>query len=141
MQALIDSIETSVTIKLFKNKKDSSYDHIFNSELVMFKMSECDNLENFNPKRLSQDPYPEQNRPRGQRNLNSVIHHREVIKSTGHVEPIWIALKDGEYTLLDGAHRIVATFLEGKSEFPAYIVKVSKSNNNSTGGTRKNRKN
>jgi len=48
-------------------------------------MSECDNLENFNPKRLSQDPYPEQNRPRGQANLNSVIHHREVIKSTGHV--------------------------------------------------------
>jgi hypothetical protein len=136
MQRLIDSVETSVNIKLFKNKKDSSYDHIFNSELVMFKISDCDNLENFNPPRLSQDPFPVENRPRGQKNLNSVIYHRDVIKSTGQVEPVWIALKDGEYTLLDGVHRIVATFLEGKSEFPAYIVKVSKANNN-TGGSRK----
>jgi len=45
-----------------------------------------------------------------------------MINNQGHTTPIWIALKNGEYKLLDGAHRIVATHLEKKETIPAYII-------------------
>jgi ParB-like chromosome segregation protein Spo0J len=88
----------------------------------MFPLSELNILHNFDTNRLSDNPYPEENRPRGQADLDSVVHHRQTIKQQGHIEPIWVASKRGTYTLLDGAHRIVATYLEGKRKIPAYIV-------------------
>jgi hypothetical protein len=39
-------------------------------------------------------------------------------------DPIWIAYKGGDFTLLDGAHRIVATYLENKRTILAYVVRV-----------------
>ena len=54
-----DSIETSVTLKLFKNKQESAYAHIYKSTYVMFPMSKCKELDNFNAElRLSDTPYP-----------------------------------------------------------------------------------
>jgi len=122
MDALRDSIRTSVKTKVFSSVKTSSYSHIFESKLVDFQVSKCRNLHNFNPDRLSKDPYPKEDRPRGQDDLDSVLHHRRTIRREGETEPIWIALKDGEYTLLDGAHRIVATYLENKRTIPAHVV-------------------
>ena len=122
MDALRDSIRTSVKTKVFSSVKTSSYSHIFESKLVDFQVSKCRNLGNFNPARLSKDPYPKEDRPRGQDDLDSVLHHRRTIRREGETEPIWIALKDGEYTLLDGAHRIVATYLENKRTIPAHVV-------------------
>ena len=122
MDALRDSIRTSVKTKVFSSVKTSSYSHIFESKLVDFQVSKCRNLHNFNPDRLSKDPYPKEDRPRGQDDLDSVLHHRRTIRRDGETEPIWIALKDGEYTLLDGAHRIVATYLENKRTIPAHVV-------------------
>ena len=122
MDALRDSIRTSVKTKVFSSVKTSSYSHIFESKLVDFQISKCRNLHNFNPDRLSKDPYPKEDRPRGQDDLDSVLHHRRTIRREGETEPIWIALKDGEYTLLDGAHRIVATYLENKRTIPAHVV-------------------
>lgn len=87
-------------------------------------MSQCRNLHNFNPARLSEDPYPKEDRPRGQKDLDSVLHHRRMIRQQGHTEPIWIVLKKGEYTLLDGAHRIVSTYLENKRTIPTYIIEI-----------------
>lgn len=122
MDALRDSIRTSVKTKVFSSVKTASYSHIFESKLVDFQLSKCRNLGNFNPARLSKDPYPKEDRPRGQDDLDSVLHHRRTIRREGETEPIWIALKDGEYTLLDGAHRIVATYLENKRTIPAHVV-------------------
>ena len=122
MDALRDSIRTSVKTKVFSSVKTSSYSHIFESKLVDFQVSKCRNLHNFNPDRLSKDPYPKEDRPRGQDDLDSVLHHRRTIRREGETDPIWIALKDGEYTLLDGAHRIVATYLENKRTIPAHVV-------------------
>ena len=122
MDALRDSIRTSVKTKVFSSVKTSSYSLIFESKLVDFQVSKCRNLHNFNPDRLSKDPYPKEDRPRGQDDLDSVLHHRRTIRREGETEPIWIALKDGEYTLLDGAHRIVATYLENKRTIPAHVV-------------------
>jgi hypothetical protein len=119
-----DSVETSVSIKLFSSLNVSSYYHVFKSKLVRFPLSKCRELRNFDPARLSEDPYPEEDRPRGQNDLESVLHHRRIIRQHGHTEPIWIALKKGDYTLLDGAHRIVSTYLENKRTIPAYMIDI-----------------
>lgn len=119
-----DSVETSVNIKLFSSLKTSSYYHIFKSKMIRFPLSKCRELNNFNPDRLSKDPYPKEDRPRGQKDLESVSHHRRIIGQKGDTQPIWIALKKREYTLLDGAHRIIATYLENKRSIPAYIVDI-----------------
>jgi len=124
LQNMKDSVETSVSIKLFSSLNISSYYHIFKSKLVRFPLSKCRELHNFNPARLSKDPYPKEDRPRGQKDLESVLHHRRIIRQHGHTEPIWIALKKGEYTLLDGAHRIVSTYLENKRTIPTYIIDI-----------------
>lgn len=124
LQNIKDSVETSVTLKLFSSLKISSYNHIFNSTLSKFPLSKCKDLNNFNPNRLSKDPYPEEDRPRGQKDLDSVIYHRSIIRRQGQTEPIWIVLKEGNYILLDGAHRIVSTYLENKRSIPAFILEI-----------------
>ena len=124
LQSIQDSVETSVSIKLFSSLKLSSYYHIFNSKLIQFQLSQCRELNNFDSDRLSKDPYPEADRPRGQKDLDSVLYHRRIIRKEGHTEPIWIVFKKGEYTLLDGAHRIIATYLEKKRTIPTYIIEI-----------------
>ena len=124
LQDIRDSVETSVSMKIFSSLKVASYNHIFNSEFTMFPLANCRDLENFNPARLSKIPYPEDDRPRGQKDLDSVAHHRRVIRKEGHTEPIWLVLNKGKYTLLDGAHRIVSTYLENKRGIPSYIIRV-----------------
>ena len=122
LQTIKDSVETSVSIKLFSSLKISSYYHIFKSKFIRLPMSQCRNLDNFNPARLSEDPYPKEDRPRGQKDLDSIVYHRRMIRKQGHTEPIWIVLKNGKYTLLDGAHRIVSTYLENKRTIPSYVI-------------------
>ena len=122
MDTLQDSVDTSVTLKLFKTKKASLDYHINHSKLVRFPLSALKILENFDTNRLSSNPYPKENRPRGQADLDSVVYHRQAIKQEGDTEPIWVVFKKGTYTLLDGAHRIVAAYLEHKRTIPAYIV-------------------
>jgi len=124
IQSMIDSAETSVSLKLFSDLKEASYAHIFNTKYTTFLISQCEDLENFNPLRLTEEPYPVENRPRGQKDLDSVIYHREKIKENGITDAIWLAYKDGQYILLDGAHRIAATNLEKKTTIPAFIVFV-----------------
>lgn len=125
LQTIKDSVETSVSIKLFSSLKISSYYHIFKSKFIRLPMSQCRNLDNFNPARLSNNPYPEDDRPRGQKDLDSIVYHRRMIRKQGHTEPIWIALKNGKYTLLDGAHRIVSTYLENKRTIPSYVIHIN----------------
>jgi ParB-like chromosome segregation protein Spo0J len=95
----------------------------------LFPIANCAELDNFNPARLSNNPYPKENRPRGKKDLESVLYSRKIIQKEGQTEPIWIALKKGNYTLLDGAHRIVATYLEKKETIPAYIIDMDSPNN------------
>ena len=124
MQSLKDSVETSLMLKLFSSEKIASYYHIYNSSFGKFSISKCKKLLNFNPDRLSQNPYPKNDRPRGQKDLESVLYHRKIIRKNKNTEPIWIVYKKGKYILLDGAHRIVATYLEKKNNINAYIITV-----------------
>ena len=118
------SVDTSVDMKLFSTRKSSVYYHIFHSSYVKFPLSQLKTVDNFDIKRLSNNPYPTEDRPRGQADLDSVLHHRRIIRQQGDTEPIWIVLKKENYTLLDGAHRIIATYLEHKRTIPAYIIHV-----------------
>ena len=123
MNTLKDSVMTSVALKIFSSEETASRAHIFKSTFTVLKKSLWNDLKNFNPDRLSNAPY--KNKPRGENNMKSVNYHKKQIQQYGQTSPIWVA-KDGKtLTLLDGAHRLVATYLAGKSEIPAFIVDLS----------------
>ena len=122
-----DSIETSVTIKLFKTTAEAILAHIQNSKLVKFPLSKFKNINNFNPNRLQKSAvkaYPLEDRPRGNSDINSVKFYQKQLKENKYIQPIWIFKKDKKYTLLDGAHRIVATFTEGNQYIFAYVISI-----------------
>ena len=48
-----------------------------------------------------------------------------MISKLGHTEPVWIALKDNHYILLDGVHRIVATYLDNKQHVHSFIIQIN----------------
>jgi hypothetical protein len=122
---LHDSIQTSVSMKLFKSINESSLAHIFNSKLVKINLSLCKNIVNFNSNRLqntAEEAYPIDNRPRGDSDINSVFFHQKQIQNGESLEPIWIIVRDNNYILLDGAHRIVASYIEKKPILYSYII-------------------
>jgi hypothetical protein len=123
MDTLKDSVMTSVALKIFSSEETASRAHIFKSTFTVLDKSLWNDLKNFNPDRLSNAPY--KNKPRGENNMKSVNYHKKQIETYGQTSPIWLAKKEGTYTLLDGAHRLVATYLAGKSEIPAFIVDLS----------------
>ena len=126
---LVDSIGTSLLIGLFPDEEAATRAHVLQTveatlPITMFKACKVDNL---NPARLSENPYPVENRPRGKADLASVAHHRRTIRSKGRVtSPVWLAKKDGKYIMLDGVHRVVATYLEKKRTIPAYVVRLTR---------------
>jgi hypothetical protein len=123
MNTLKDSVVTSVRIGIFRSEESASHAHIFKSTFTVLDKSSWNDLQNFNPDRLSTTPYP--NKPRGENNMKSVNYHKKQIQEYGHTSPIWVAKQGDILTLLDGAHRLVATYLAGKTEIPAFIVDLS----------------
>lgn len=120
-----DSVETSVSMKLFNSKEEATIKHIYNSKLTQLPLTKFKNINNFNPQRLQKsatDSYPLHNRPRGIKDINSVKYYQKLIKNKSNIPPIWILKKNNTYTLLDGAHRIVASFIENEKYIPAYII-------------------
>jgi hypothetical protein len=100
--------------------------HIFNSELISFPLSKCQKLENFNPERLQPSAikaYPIHNRPRGNKDISSVKYYQKLIKNKIDITPIWIIKKNNKYILLDGVHRIVASYIENKNNIQTYLIK------------------
>jgi len=115
ISVMIDSVETSVTMKIFKNKKDASFAHIFKSKLLKMPLSIFKDVDNFNPDRLQKSAikaYPLNDRPRGNSDISSVKYYQKQIQ------------QNKKYILLDGAHRIVASYIEGIQEIYAYIINV-----------------
>jgi hypothetical protein len=124
-----DSVSTSVNIKLFENKQDSRLAHILKSKLVEIPLSMFANndIENFNSDRLKDSAvkaYPLDDRPRGNVDISSVEYHQSQIKQQSDIDPIWLVYKNKKYLLLDGAHRIVASYIEGAEFIRAYVIYV-----------------
>jgi len=127
IQVLHDSIATSVSMKIFKTKEEATIKHIFNSKLISFSLSKCKKLDNFNPERLQMSAvkaYPLDNRPRGDKDISSVKYYQKLIKNKLDIQPIWIIKKNNNYTLLDGAHRIVASYIENKEYITTYLIDI-----------------
>ena len=78
-----DSVDTSVSMKIFRNRRDASFAHIFTSKLVKIPLSIFKNIDNFDPIRLQKSSvkaYPVNNRPRGHSDISSVKYYQKQIK-------------------------------------------------------------
>ena len=122
-----DSISTSVSMKLFETRKAARLAHILKTKLLEISLSVFENngVENFNSDRLKETvarAYPEENRPRGIFDITSVEYHQTRIKQQAGIKPIWLLYKNKKYILLDGAHRIVASYIERAECICAYII-------------------
>ena len=120
-----DSVETSVSMKFFKNHQESSFAHIFKSKLVKIPLSTFKDVDNFDPNRLQNTAvkaYPVNNRPRNNDDLTSVKYYQKQINKKKEITPIWMIQLNKKYILLDGAHRIVASYIENKKYIKAYVI-------------------
>jgi hypothetical protein len=120
-----DSIDTSISMKIYKNREDSLYAHIFKSKLIKLPLTTFINVYNFDTARLNKSAtkaYPINNRPRGNNDIKSVRYYQKKIKQKKEIPPIWMIQKNDKYTLLDGAHRICASYIENKKYINAYII-------------------
>ena len=124
---LQDSIDTAVSMKIFKNREDASLAHIFQSKLDKISLSifkDTNKVENFDPNRLqltAEDAYPLP-RPRGDKDISSVKFYQSQIQQQREIIPIWLIQQNNKYILLDGAHRIVASYIEDVKHINAYII-------------------
>ena len=112
-------------MKIFKNKEESAFAHIFKSNLVKIPLSIFENIDNFNPNRLQKSAikaYPLNNRPRGNKDISSVKYYQKQIQQKKNIIPIWLIYKNDKYILLDGAHRIVASYIENSKYINSYII-------------------
>jgi hypothetical protein len=115
-------------MKIFKNNQDALYAHIFNSKLVKIPLTifKNFNVDNFNSDRLQKSAvkaYPLNNRPRGIQDISSVKYYQKQIQQQKEITPIWMVQKNKKYILLDGAHRIVASYIEDTSIY-AQIINI-----------------
>ena len=134
-----DSIDTSIDMKIFKNRDESSFAHIFKSKLVKIPLSTFKNVDNFNPDRLQKSAvkaYPVKDRPRCNNDISSVKYYQKQIQQKKDITPIWIIQRtilrnvsvikqpNKTYILLDGAHRIVAHYIEEEKYIYAYLINI-----------------
>ena len=133
-----DSVKTSVYMKLFSSEQDALVAHAFaaasSSKIQHIPLAtfSFQNVINFDSDRLrnsAEAAYPPHNRPRGHRDVCSVNYHVDQLSCNHSVElsPIWLLKThssdaDEKYTLLDGAHRIVASYIEKILHIPAYVI-------------------
>jgi hypothetical protein len=126
---LQDSIDTSVSMKIFTNKEDATMAHIFKSKLIKIPLTIFKNVDNFDPDRLkmsAEEAYPLPNgRPRGDKDISSVKFYQTQIQQKQDITPIWLIQQNNKYILLDGAHRIVASYIEDNKYINTYIIQNS----------------
>jgi hypothetical protein len=128
MSSIVDSIDTSISMKIFKNREESAFSHIFNSKLVkiplhIFKNDSIDNFDSVRLQKSAIKAYPLNNRPRGNKDVSSVKYYQKQIQQKKEITPVWMIQKNKKYILLDGAHRIVASFIEDIPVY-AYIITI-----------------
>ena len=121
-----DAAATAVTVGLFPDRASASEAFLFMSSLEKLSIREFGEgkYENFNPARLSEDPYPPHNRPRGKADLASVAFHRRVLRKGGELAAVVVLeRRDGSRYTLDGVHRVVAAFLEKRKHVMGIVIK------------------
>jgi len=78
----------------------------------------------FDPNRLKKaiNAYPVNDRPRCSSDITCVKYYQKQIKQKKEISPIWMIQINKKYILLDGAHRIVASYILGKKNINAYVI-------------------
>jgi hypothetical protein len=125
VSGLQDSIDTAIDMNLFANRPDAAVAHIFQSKLVKIPLTLFNDVDNFDVARLqksAETAYPSSNRPRGDNDLYSVEYYQKQIQKQNEIPPIWMIQNNKKYLLLDGAHRIVASYIENVQYMDAYII-------------------
>jgi hypothetical protein len=129
ISVLQDSIETSVFMKIFENREIATLVHIFKSKLEKIPLSIFKDVDNFDPNRLqptAEQAYPLPNgRPRGDKDISSVKFYQKQIQQKQDITPIWMIQQGNKYILLDGVHRIVASYIQEIKYINAYIIQHS----------------
>ncbi len=128
MSSIVDSIDTSVDMKIFKNREEAAFFHIFKSKIVKIPLNtfKNDNVDNFDSVRLQNSAikaYPLNDRPRGNEDIISVKYYQKQIRQKKEITPIWMIQKNKKYLLLDGAHRIIASYIEDIPVY-AYVINI-----------------
>ena len=128
MSSIVDSIDTSVDMKIFKNREEAAFSHIFNSKVVKiplntFKNGNVDNFDSVRFQKSALKAYPLTDRPRGKEDISSVKYYQKQIQQKKEITPVWMIQKNKKYILLDGAHRIVASYIEDVPVY-AYIINI-----------------
>lgn len=126
MSSIVDSIDTSIDMKIFKTREEAAFSHIFNSKIVKIPLNtfKNDNVDNFDSVRLQNSAvkaYPLNDRPRGNEDIISVKYYQKQIQQKKEITPVWMIRKNKKYILLDGAHRIVASYIEDVPVY-AYVI-------------------
>ena len=86
------SIDTSISMKIFKNKEEASVAHIFKSKLVkiplsIFKNNEVNNFDSIRLQKSAVKAYPINDRPRGNNDINSVKYHQKQLQQKKEITP------------------------------------------------------
>jgi hypothetical protein len=90
-------------------------------------MSIFNNVDNFDSNRLQKSvekAYPVNNRPRGDDDISSVAYYQTQIQQGKEIIQIFMINKNNKYILLDGSHRIVASYIEEKEHIMAYVIQI-----------------
>jgi len=127
ISSLQDSIDTSIEIKIFKTREEASIAHIFHSKLVKLHISFFNNVDNFDSNRLQklvEKAYPVNNRPSDEDDVSSVTYYQTQLQQENEIIPIFMINKNNKYILLDGSHRIVASYIEEKEHINAYVIQI-----------------
>jgi hypothetical protein len=53
-----------------------------------------------------------------------VKYYQKEIEAKWEITPIWLIQKDKKYILLDGAHRVVASYIQNKKYIYAYVISI-----------------
>ena len=124
---IVDSILASLTLKLFKTIKKSCLYHFCKSKLIDFNLiddyEKCKNNKSRIHSKIttSECAYPINERPRGDKDLESVNYQQHQIKNN-NLPSIWLLNKNNNIYILDGFHRISACFIEKNYIIKAYII-------------------
>tara|TARA_Y100001958_G_scaffold159887_1_gene163959 strand:- start:3103 stop:3537 length:435 start_codon:yes stop_codon:yes gene_type:complete len=124
---LEDSAETAYSMRLFKTKRKAMHAHKnFTRKRLSMSGKIMKNLMNFNRKvrykSTAKRAYPMNDRPRGEDDIKSVKYFLKTLKSKKSIPPISILKRRTKHILLDGAHRIVATYIAKRKTIDAIII-------------------
>lgn len=60
--------------------------------------------------------------PGGNKDICSINFCRKLLRDKKEIAPVWLIKKNKKYILLDGAHRIVSNYIEGKKYINSYVI-------------------